>query len=132
LTKINRNDRRSSAFFTQRTGSPPASVFANAAPVEVNQNVPCFRLVLVAIEGNNLDVTRAKTPSIDSSELFERWRLADQKARTAERLLFCEAMRSRQAMCEFPSSAKREQAKNLRASANELFELAMAKMNEHH
>jgi hypothetical protein len=67
---------------------------------------------------------------MNSSDLFEAWRLADQAARTAERSLFCEAMRSVDGMCDFPSSAKTEHGKNLRARANELFEIAMAKMNE--
>jgi hypothetical protein len=46
--------------------------------------------------------------------------------------MFDDAMRSLDGMCGFPSSTRREQIKGLRAKANEMFEIAMAKMNERH
>jgi len=88
--------------------------------------------MLAAIWVNNLRMTRAKPPSMISGDLFQEWRLADQGARTAERVMWDEAMRSLEGMCEFPSSARREQTKSLRAGASELFRVAMAKMDERH
>jgi hypothetical protein len=74
--------------------------------------------------------TRAKTPSENSGELFQAWRLADHGARTAERVMLDEAMRSLEGMCPFPSSTRREHTESLRAGASELFKVAMATMDE--
>jgi len=46
--------------------------------------------------------------------------------------MFDDAMRSLVGMCDFPASTRREHTKSLRAKANELFEIAIAKMNERH
>jgi len=74
-------------------------------------------------------MTRAKTPSMNSSDLFQSWRLADQEARTAERVMLDDAMRSLEGMCPFPSSTRREHTTSLRAGASELFKVAMATMD---
>jgi len=88
--------------------------------------------VLAAVNANNLRMALAKSPVLNSSDLFEAWRSADQAARIAERSVFCQAMRALDGMCEFPSPATKGLSRNLRAKANELFEIAMAKMDERH
>ena len=77
-------------------------------------------------------MTRAKTPSMNSSDLFQAWRLADHEARTAERVMLDDAMRSLEGMCPFPSSTRREQNTSLRAGASELLLVAMSTMGGRH
>jgi hypothetical protein len=84
--------------------------------------------MLAATLVNNVRMNKAVSPRLDSGALFEAWRVADQEARTAERVIFDQAMRSLAGMCDFPSSTRMEQTRNLRARANELFNFAMAKM----
>jgi len=77
-------------------------------------------------------VIKAKTPSVNSGDLFQAWRLADHGARFAERVMLDEAIRSLTGLCDFPSSTRREHTKSLRAEASELFKFAMATMDERH
>ena len=60
-------------------------------------------------------------------DVFREWRAADQAARSAEKAAFDEAMLGR---CEAPSFEKTEQIRSLRTRANNLFDLAMARMSE--
>jgi len=73
-------------------------------------------------------MNRAVSPRLNSGALFEAWRLADQQARIAERVMIDQAMRALDGMCAFPSPARREQTRILRSRASELFKFAMAKM----
>jgi hypothetical protein len=77
-------------------------------------------------------MTKAKTLRMNTSELFQAWRLADQEARTAERVMLDDAMRSVEGLCPFPSSTRREQSTSLRAGASELLLVAMATMDARH
>jgi hypothetical protein len=65
-----------------------------------------------------------------SSDLFREWRAADQAARNAEKAMFDLAMLALDGQCHPPSANDAQQIKALRQKANELFDLAMAKMNE--
>jgi hypothetical protein len=65
-----------------------------------------------------------------SSDLFREWRAADQAARNAEKAMFDLAMLALDGQCHPPSANDAQQIKALRQKANELFDLAMAKMND--
>jgi hypothetical protein len=62
------------------------------------------------------------------SDLFQEWRVADQKAHAMEQSLFKASMASLTGDGEAPSEQEREQGRHLRVLANDLFHLAMDEM----
>jgi hypothetical protein len=66
-------------------------------------------------------------PSID---LFQKWRIANQAAMLAAKATFVKAVLALDGKGEPPSQTETDEVRTLRGLADDLFELAMARMGE--
>jgi hypothetical protein len=64
------------------------------------------------------------------SDLFQDWRKAHEAATAAEKAMADRSILALEGQGEPPSATEAQQAKRLRASANDVFERAMAVMDE--
>jgi hypothetical protein len=65
---------------------------------------------------------------LNGSDLFQEWRVADRQAHALEQSVVKRSMRSLDGLCEAPTQAEHDRAHQLRGTANDLFQLAMAEM----
>jgi hypothetical protein len=62
--------------------------------------------------------------------LFQEWRTADRAAFAAEKTLLSASMQAIDGKGVAPTDAERDRVRKLRSTANDLFHLAMAELNE--
>jgi hypothetical protein len=67
---------------------------------------------------------------MSSTDLFQEWRVANRVATTAERAVLNASIRALDGQGEPPSQAEAQRVRRLRATADELFQLAMAQLGE--
>jgi hypothetical protein len=67
---------------------------------------------------------------LSSTDLFQEWRVANRVATTAERQMFNASIRALDGKGEPPSQAEGQRVRSLRATADDLFQLAMAQLGE--
>jgi hypothetical protein len=66
----------------------------------------------------------------NDSDLFQEWRTADRTASAAEKSLLASSMLAIDGKGEIPQDAERDRVRRLRATANDLFHLAMNEMQQ--
>jgi hypothetical protein len=67
-------------------------------------------------------------PVPNPSELFQEWRTANRQAQALEKSVVRRSMDSIEGLCEAPTDLEHESAHVLRATADDLFQLAMDEM----
>lgn len=65
-----------------------------------------------------------------STDLFQEWRIANRIATTAEKAMLNASIRALDGQGEPPSQLEAQRVKRLRATADDLFQRAMAQMGE--
>ena len=65
-----------------------------------------------------------------STDLFQEWRVANRIATTAERSMLNASIRALDGKGEPPSQAEAQRVRSLRATADDLFQHAMAQLGE--
>lgn len=65
-----------------------------------------------------------------STDLFQEWRVANRIANTAERATLNASIRALEGKGEPPSQAEVQRVRRLRATADDLFQQAMAQLGE--
>jgi hypothetical protein len=66
----------------------------------------------------------------NSTDLFQKWRVANRVATAAERAMLNASLRALDGDGEPPSPAEAQRVRGLRTTADDLFQLAMAQLGE--
>ena len=72
----------------------------------------------------------ARWPVTRKSLLFQEWRAADRQAYAVEKSLIERSLQSLDGLCVCPLQEERDAARRTRDTANDLFHLAIAEMDQ--